>query len=498
MAPDGPAILAVFAAYLAGMFWIGLRFYRETEDMADYFLGARKLNVWVASLSAQASDMSGWLLLGLPGAAYAAGLSAGWIALGLAIGTYLNWRFVARRLRDYTETAGDAITLSDYLENRFRDRARGLRVVSAVFILIFFLLYTASGFVAGGKLFSTVFGVDYSFALAVSVIVVVSYTFLGGFNAVCWTDLFQGLLMLCAVVIVPLAAARGLGGAGATWAQLRAIDPALLRPFGVLREQGIFAGGLALVSAMAWGLGYFGQPHILARFMAIEAPHQIPAARRIAMTWVLVSLTAAVFVGLVGRAYVPGLEAAQEQETVFIQLVTALFPSVVAGVLLAAILAAIMSTADSQLLVTTSALTEDLYKGLLRPGAGEFELVWLSRCTVAGVALAAAFLARAPDSSVLDIVAYAWAGFGAAFGPVVVLSLYWRRMTAFGAMAGIVAGGLTVLVWKQQHGGLFDLYEIVPGCCAAAAAIVAGSLLSAPPGEAIRAEFDSVREMSLF
>jgi len=486
------SIVAIFICYLSFMLTIGAVFYRRTENMSDYFLGDRKLNKWVASLSAQASDMSGWLLLGLPGAAYLGGLSASWIALGLTIGTYLNWRFVAKRLRQYTAVSQGIITLSDYLEHRFRDGSKLLRLVSALFILIFFLIYTSSGFVAGGKLFSTVFDVPYTNALILGALVVVSYTFLGGFNAVCWTDFFQGTLMFFAIVLVPIAGVMAAGGPGAVAQTLEAVDPKFFSLFGSSDGAGAAAVMIAVVSSMAWGLGYFGQPHILVRFMAIRSPEQIKDARRIAMVWVVISLAAAVAVGIVGRAYLaPALEGC-DAEKVFIVMVTQMFPMVVAGVFLAAILAAIMSTADSQLLVTTSAITEDFYKALVRKNASDRELVWVSRFTVVGVAVVALAFALNPESSVLDIVAYAWAGFGAAFGPTIILSLFWRRMTRSGALAGMLVGGLTVLIWKQLEGGVFDLYEIVPGFFFSSIAIAAVSLCTRPPSPEIIEEFNSI------
>ncbi|HOZ47454.1 MAG TPA: sodium/proline symporter PutP [Candidatus Hydrogenedentes bacterium] len=491
MSIDSLSIMAVFFLYLAAMIAIGVFFYRRTESVSNYFLGDRKLNKWVTALSAQASDMSGWLLLGLPGFAYLEGLSAAWTALGLAVGTYLNWRCVARRLRLYTEAAGNAITLSDYFENRFRDHSKKLRVVSAVFIILFFLIYTASGFVAGGKLFSTVFGISYTHALLIGVVVVVSYTFLGGFNAVCWTDAIQGSLMFFAIAIVPFAATLSLGRS-VTWSELQSVDPAFLDLFGSARGVGFGAGLIAIVSALAWGVGYFGQPHILARFMAIRSAEDITPSRRIAMTWVAIALAAAVAVGMIGRVYLTTALDGADSEKVFMLVVADLFPSVIAGVLLAAILAAIMSTADSQLLVTASALTEDIYRVFVRKRASDAELVRLSRRTVGAVAAVACLVALNPESSVFDLVAYAWAGFGAAFGPTIVLSLYWRRMNRQGALAGIVVGGVTALIWKHIEGGLFDLYEIVPGFAFSSVAIVTCSLLTAPPSAEIAAEFDAV------
>ncbi len=492
MTADKWGITAVFILYLLAMLGIGGFFFRRSEDLSDYFLGDRKLNRWVTSLSAQASDMSGWLLLGLPGAAYASGLSASWIAIGLLIGTYLNWRLVAQRLRKYTGVSDDIITLTDYLEYRFRDDSHLLRLVAAVFIVVFFLLYTSSGFVASAKLFSTVFGFPYVGALLVGVVVVVSYTFLGGFNAVCWTDLFQGILMLFAILVVPMVALGVEGGLGSVLDKLTTVDTNFLSMFPAEGSSTGFLLFIGIVSSMAWGLGYFGQPHILVRFMAIRSPDLIAGARRIAIGWVTLALAGAMAVGMIGRAYVSPTLAGSDAEHVFMEMVGGMFPSLIAGVLLAAILAAIMSTADSQLLVTASAITEDVYRLFLRPNASQRELVWVSRATVVAVAGIALLLALDPESSVLELVAYAWAGFGAAFGPVILLSLFWKRMTRLGALAGIVVGGVTVLIWRHLEGGVFDLYEIVPGFALAVCAILIASLLSPEPGPNITNEFESV------
>ncbi len=490
MTSDSTGVLVTFILYLAVMLGIGWYFYSRTRNLSDYILGGRGLNRWVAAMSAQASDMSGWLLLGLPGFAYLAGLEALWIALGLGVGTYLNWRFVARRLRDYTEASGDSITLPDYFESRFRDHTKVLRIVSAVFILVFFMIYTSSGFVAGAKLFETVFGVSYSSALVIGVLVIIVYTFLGGFMAVSWTDLIQGALMFVAIIVVPLAAMSLAGGVGGTVRTVLDINPELLDV--LTGTEGTFVGVITIVSSLAWGLGYFGQPHILARFMAIKDPRQIGDARRIAMVWVAISLLMAVVVGLVGRAVLPQDLAGADSERVFMLLIDAVFPALLAGVMLSAILAAVMSTADSQLLVSSSALTEDLYKVLLRRGASQRELVWVSRFAVIGIALVAFVIAMDPESKVLELVSYAWGGFGATFGPIILLSLSWRRMTRLGALAGIIAGGVTVIVWKNLSGGIFELYEIVPGFLLSVVAIVAVSLAGAPPSREIQEEFARV------
>jgi sodium/proline symporter len=485
-------ILISFIIYLIFMISIGLIFYKKTKNLSDYILGGRNLNYWVTSMSAQASDMSGWLLLGLPGAAYLAGMEAIWIAIGLAAGTYLNWKFIAKRLRQYTEIAGDSITLPDYFENRFRDKSKILRILSALFILIFFLLYTASGFVAGAKLFSTVFGLSYNIALLIGMLVIISYTFLGGFMAVSWTDFFQGMIMFFAIIIVPVTGIIRLGGISSTFDSIKGINPELLDIF--TKIDGSPLPMIVIISSLAWGLGYFGQPHILARFMAIRSSNDIKKARFIAMNWVAISLFCAVLVGIVGRALLIGnpLIGKPASEKVFIILVNSLTNPIIAGVLLAAILAAIMSTADSQLLVASSAITEDFYRVLFRKKASDNELVWISRFAVIGVAIIAYLIALDPQSSVLDLVANAWAGFGATFGPIVVLSLAWKRMTRNGAIGGIVAGGFTVISWMQLQGGIFDLYEIFPGFIISVLTIIIVSLLDKKPSVEIIVEFEQV------
>jgi sodium/proline symporter len=487
-----------FIIYLIGMLAIGLITYRMTNTLSDYVLGGRKLNSWVAALSAQASDMSGWLLLGLPGAAYASGMGMWsiWIAIGLAAGTMLNWQYVATRLRRYTEIAGDAITLSEYFENRFRDNSHLLRVISAVFILFFFLFYTASGLVAGGVLFQTTFGIDYHTALLVGALVIISYTFLGGFLAVSWTDFVQGILMFVALIVAPVVAISELGGVNAVLNKIAAANPDLLD---VARDVSFADGGwtsagtlsvVGIISAMAWGLGYFGQPHILARFMAIRSAKEVRKARLISMVWVVITLYGAIMVGFLGIA-VFGIDTPlANPETVFIQLIQVLFNPWVAGFLLAAVLAAIMSTIDSQLLVSSSALTEDFYKTFFRREASQNELIWVGRAAVLLIALIALVLAWGENNSVLDLVSYAWAGFGAAFGPAVVFSLFWKRMTRNGALAGMIVGALTVIFWSYTGSGL---YEIVPGFIFSSIAIVIGSMVGPEPAKDIQDEFDQAQ-----
>ncbi len=487
MIANGSTIL-MFILYLGFMLGIGLYFYKKTDNLSDYVLGGRGLNSWVAAMSASASDMSGWLLMGLPGAAYISGYSAGWIGIGLWIGTYLNWRFTAKRLRKYSEISGDSITLSDYFENRFRDKSRVLRILSAFFIVLFFLVYTASGFVAGAKLFNTVFGLPYMTALIVGILVILGYTVMGGFLAVSWTDFFQGTLMFIAIVGVPIAAVSSLGGWGSTSASLKAINPELLNLFTNL--DGSSLGFWSTVSLMAWGFGYFGQPHILARFMAIRTSAEVKQARIIAVVWTGISLIGAVLIGTIGIVFLESSLEGAAVETIFMLMVNTIFHPLVAGVFLAAILAAVMSTADSQLLVTSSAFTKDFYKVFLKKDATDKELVLISRLAVAGVAVVAFFIATNPNSKVLDLVSYAWGGLGASFGPVVLISLYWKKMTRNGAIAGMVTGGLTVIIWKQLSGGLFDVYELLPGFIFGCIAIYIFSKFDKEPSQEIQDEFD--------
>jgi sodium/proline symporter len=418
--------------------------------------------------------MSGWLLLGLPGYAYASGLEAFRNAFGLLLGTWLNWRLVASRLRVASEEAGNALTLPQYLSNRFNDESGLIRVVSSLFVLLFFLFYTSSGLVAGGKLFEAVFGLPYLWAVSLGAVTIILYTAFGGFLAVSWTDLFQGLLMAAALVAVPLFALDLTQGASGAIAAIETTNSELLNPF--TNSEGEALGLIAILSLLAWGLGYFGQPHILARFKAVRDASLVPQARRIAVSWVFITLVAACLVGMMG---IPLFETPLEDtEKVFIHMVDLLFHPLIAGICLAAILAAVMSTADSQLLVSSSAFTGDIYRVLFRKAASERELVLVGRLAVLAIAVAAFLLAMDPENKVLDLVAYAWAGFGAAFGPAVLLSLYWRGMNRWGALAGILVGGITVVVWKPLEGGWFDLYEIVPGFVASLLAILVVSKLS--------------------
>ena len=479
-------MLITFLVYILGMVLIGFIAYRATRNFDDYILGGRRMGSWVTALSAGASDMSGWLLMGLPGAVYLSGLSESWIAIGLIVGAYLNWLFVAGRLRVQTEHNGNALTLPDYFTNRFEDNSRLLRIFSALVILVFFTIYCASGIVAGARLFESTFGLSYETALWAGAAATIAYTFIGGFLAVSWTDTVQASLMIFALILTPVIVIIAVGGIDTAMVQVAAQNAGNLDMFKNLDFIGV-------ISLMAWGLGYFGQPHILARFMAADSVKSIPAARRISMTWMILCLGGAVAVGFFGIAY---FQAHPEQagavsenpERVFIELAKILFNPWIAGVLLSAILAAVMSTLSCQLLVCSSALTEDFYKAFLRKGASQLELVWVGRAMVLLVAVIAIWLASNPENRVLGLVSYAWAGFGAAFGPLVLFSLLWKRMTRNGALAGMLVGALTVIVWKQF--GWLGLYEIIPGFLFASVAIVVFSLLDKAPSKAMLERFD--------
>jgi sodium/proline symporter len=483
-------LLVTFSVYLLAMVAIGFVAWRSTKDFDDYILGGRSLGSYLTALSAGASDMSGWLLMGLPGALYVGGLSEAWIAFGLIAGAWCNWRFVAGPLRVYTERTRNALTLPDYFTHRFADRSRILRILSALVILVFFAIYAASGIVAGARLFESVFGLPYAQAIWWGAAATILYTLIGGFLAVSWTDTVQASLMIFALVLAPVVVVLSNGGLQPSLALIEQAAPAKLDWF-----KGGTLGAVGIVSLLAWGLGYFGQPHILARFMAADDLATIPKARRIGMVWMVLCLMGAMAVGFFGIAHYAahpqdaGLVTANS-ERVFITLSEQLFNPWVAGVLLSAILAAIMSTLSCQLLVCSSALTEDFYKGFFRKQASQRELVWVGRGMVLAVSLVAIAIASDPESRVLGLVSYAWAGFGAAFGPVVLLSLFWKRMTRNGALAGMVVGALTVILWKHTGSAL---YEMVPGFLAASVAIVVASLLDAPPPTGVQITHELVR-----
>ncbi len=476
-----------FLFYIIVMVCIGLYAYKKTTSFDDYILGGRSLGSFVTALSAGASDMSGWLLMGLPGAIFLTGLSESWIAIGLIIGAWLNWYLVAGRLRVHTEVQNNALTLPDYFTGRFGDKKKILRIISALVILVFFAIYCASGMVAGARLFESIFSMDYTTALWVSAIATMSYVCIGGFLAISWTDTFQAGLMIFALLLAPIMTYLALGDT-AQFTQL--IEVA--RPHASNMFTGVST--IAIISSMAWGLGYFGQPHILIRFMAADSVRSIPNARRIGMAWMILCLGGAVAVGYIGIAYFqlhPELAATvtKNPETVFMELTKILFNPWIAGIVLAAILAAVMSTLSCQLLVCSTTLTEDLYKAFLRKDASQNELVWVGRLMVLAIAVLAIILAMNPDSKVLGLVAYAWAGFGAAFGPLIILSLFWKRMTLNGALVGMIVGALTVIIWKNTMSSL-GLYEIVPGFILSFISIIVVSLMDKAPSDEVVERFE--------
>ena len=479
--------LITFVIYIAAMILIGFTAYRVTKNFDDYILGGRSIGSFVTALSAGASVMSGWLLMGLPGAIFVAGLSESWIAIGLIAGAWLNWLFVAGRLRVHTEHNHNALTLPDYFSHRFEDHSRLLRIFSALVILVFFTIYCASGVVAGARLFESTFGMEYGTALWGGAAATILYVFIGGFLAVSWTDTVQATLMIFALLITPLFVILALGDMGAAMETIAAQDPSNFDMFKGLSF-------IAIISLLGWGLGYFGQPHILVRFMAADSVSTIPNARRIGMTWMILTLAGAVAVGFLGIAYFadnPSQAGAvtENGERVFMELVKILFNPWVAGVILSGVLAAVMSTLSAQLLVSSSALPQDFYKAFLRKGASQGELVWVCRGMVLLIALIAIGIASNPDSKVLGLVSYAWAGFGASFGPVVLISLLWKRMTRNGALVGMLVGAITVVVWKEFIG--LGLYEIIPGFLFASIAIYVVSLMGKEPAASIQQRFEA-------
>lgn len=485
-------IALAFILYLVLMMSIGLYYSRRQKNLSSYILGDRQLGPWLTSMSAEASDMSGWMLMGLPGYAYLHGLSAFWTGIGLIIGTWANWLLVSQRLRNYTEVANNSLTIPDYLSNRFEDRKNGLRLICALFIILFFIIYTSSGFVAAGKLFNTIFGIPYLHALLLGAFVVVFYTFLGGFSAVALTDFIQGTMMFFTVIYVPVAATIAMGGPMPTLDILSKEGADFFSFFP--DSTGMSALLVMIVSSLGWGLGYFGQPHILVKFMAIGDPKELKKSTRIAMTWVLLSLTFAIAIGVVGKAYLSTPLENANAERVFILMAESLSAPFITGIIWSAILAAIMSTSSSQLLVTSSAVSRDLFQAFLKKDASEKTLIRVSRLSVLLVSAIAVYLGSDPNSYIFSIVSYAWAGFGACFGATVLLSLYWKRMTLKGAYAGVIVGGVTVLIWKQFE--WFGLYELVPGFFFSIAAIIIVSLLDKEPSESIKETFEKALALS--
>lgn len=498
------AILIAFVCYLMLMIFIGILSMKKTKNTEDYFLGGRGLNSWVAALSAQASDMSGWLLMGLPGSIYAAGTGKAWIAIGLLIGTILNWLLISKRLRRYTIVANNSLTLPEFFQNRFHDKKKILLGISSFVIVIFFLVYTASALASGGKLFHTVFGIDYHIALLIGAAVILIYTFMGGFLAVCTTDFIQGTLMLIGLMIVPIAAysvvssdfvgaltGHGIANTEHYMSLLYAADGSRLR-------------FVSILSDLAWGLGYCGMPHILVRFMAIKSEKELKKSSVIAIVWVTISLFAACAIGVIGRAYLSDILEGSATETVFISMIKQCFSDnfiliFIGGLFLCGILAAVMSTADSQLLVCASSVSKDIYKNILKPDADDQKVLKISRITVLIVAVLAFLIAWNPESSIMNLVSDAWAGLGSAFGPLVVCSLFWKRTNLPGAIAGILSGGLFVIVWDYLPlvGGdtlyaATGIYSLLLGFFLSLICIIIVSLLTKAPSKEIEEEFEKV------
>ncbi|MFC9414379.1 sodium/proline symporter PutP [Bacillus mobilis] len=479
-------IMVSLAIYMAGMLYIGYWSYKKTSDLSDYMLGGRGLGPAVTALSAGASDMSGWMLMGLPGAMYATGLSSVWIAIGLLIGAYANYLIIAPRLRTYTEVANDSITIPDFLENRFKDRTKILRFVSAIVILVFFTFYASAGLVSGGRLFENSFNLDYKIGLFVTVGVVVAYTLFGGFLAVSWTDFVQGCIMFIALVLVPLVAFTDVGGVTETFNTIKQVDASHLDMFKGTTILGI-------ISFLAWGLGYFGQPHIIVRFMAITSIKDLKTSRRIGIGWMTISIIGAMLTGLIGIAYYAKNNATlQDPEMVFVTFSNILFHPYITGFLLSAILASIMSSISSQLLVISSAVTEDFYKTFFRRDASDKELVFIGRLSVLVVAMIAVALAYHPSDTILTLVGYAWAGFGSAFGPAILLSLYWKRTNKWGVLAGMIVGAVVVITWVQIPILKATMYEMVPGFFCSLLAVIIVSLVTKEPVKAIHREFNEM------
>jgi len=477
-----------FLLYIFLMIFIGWLGCRATATFSDYILGGRRLGSLVTAMAAGASDMSGWLLMAFPGAIYLAGLSAAWIGLTGTMGAWLNWRIVAPRLRAYTEQCSNALTLPEYFCNRFNDQSQALRLIAAVIILIFFTLYCASGMVAAARLFENLFQIPYSTAIWAGALVTIFYVLIGGFLAVSWTDTVQAALMLAALVVTPIFIIFFSGGYTHSIQIIRATHATATSLSGEMQIADI-------AFYLTWGLGYFGQPHILTRFMAAESIYSIQKARRISLTWMVICLSGAVSVGFFSIAFFsihPELSATvnANSELVFIEVAKILFNPWVAGILLSAILAAIMSTLSCQLILCSSTLTEDIFRTFIRRQATQTQLILYGRLMVLLVAGIAMCLARNPDSTLFNMVSYAWAGFGAAFGPVVILSLYWKRMTRNGAMAGMLTGALTVLIWKQF--AWFGVFEMIPGFLLATTAIILVSLTGSPPTKSVQSQFDDV------
>lgn len=499
-------MLVTIAVYLIFMVAIGAYYTKKNNDAGDFYLGGRQLGPFVTAMSAEASDMSSWLLMGLPGVAIVTGVAdAAWTAIGLAIGTYINWLIVAKRLRRYTVVANDSITIPDFFKNRFHDKSNVLKFISALIIIIFFVPYTASGFTACGKLFSTLFEIDYLTAMLISAAVIVIYTALGGFLAASFTDFIQSIVMTIALIVVVLFGVQHAGGWDAVIDNAKGLEGYLSFTHTHVNGAAQPYGLLNIFSMLAWGLGYFGMPHILLRFMAIKDENKIALSRRIATVWVIISMAVAVFIGIVGNGMITAgsLENLSDPETIIVATAElmgdngALF-AIIAGVILAGILAATMSTSDSQLLAASSSASEDILKGVFKLKLSDKTTMILARATVVLISIIACFLASDPGSSVFDIVSFAWAGFGATFGPVMLLALFWRRFNKWGALASMLSGGIMIFVWKyaiKPLGGALGIYELLPAFVIACVFAVVVSLVTPAPSKEVTDDFDKVKAM---
>lgn len=496
--------ILAFVIYLGFMIMIGVMYAKKNNSSSDFFLGGRKVGPWMTALSAEASDMSGWLLMGLPGLAYLGGMKeAFWTALGLVIGTYLNWLIVAKPLRKCTIAFGDSITIPEFLTNRFKDKSRVLSTVSVIFIIIFFTIYTASGFVACAKLFNSVFGLSYHTGLIIGVAVILLYTIMGGYLAVCATDFIQGTLMFVACIVAAIVMVVVLGGPSNAIESVAAFSQrAISGEFGDAMQQKFVAnqnyGIVPIISALAWGLGYFGMPHILIRFMGIRSNKEVALSRRIATIWVVIAFIGTLIVGSLGTVYLPNILSPNAAETVFSATIQKMFPPFIGGIFLCAILAAAMSTADSQLLVASSAFSQDIFKGLIKKDATTKEVLNISRLAVFIIAAIAFVLSLDENSSIFGLVSYAWAGFGATFGPLILLSLFWRGCTAKGAIAGLITGGVTVVAWHNIPASvspIFGVYEILPAFILCLLVTVVVSLLDKNKDAQMLEEFDNFKKM---
>jgi SSS family solute:Na+ symporter len=481
--------ITAIGVYLLILLGIGYYSYRKTSNLQDYMIGGRGLGPMVTALSAGASDMSGWMLMGLPGAVYLTGISSIWIGIGLTLGAYLNYLLLAPRFRVYTEVANDSLTVPDYLENRFKDKSNMLRLVSGIIILVFFVLYISSGIVAGGKLFVDTFKLTYTMGVVVTLSVVVLYTYFGGFLAVSLTDFFQGTLMFICLIVVPVVAYMNIGLApGEFVSKIQNIDPAL---FDMFRGTSIST----IIGLLAWGLGYFGQPHIIVRFMAINSAKELKSARRIGIGWMAIGLLGAVASGLIGLVFFTQRQSPlSDPETVFLRLGDILFHPFITGIILSAVLAAIMSTLSSQLLVCSSSVTKDFYLTFFNKEATEKQQMVIGRLAVVAIAAFATILAYLPNKTILSIVGQAWAGFGSAFGPVLLLSLYWKRMNKWGALSGMIVGGLTVILWITTGLSAY-IYEMIPGFSLSLISVVIVSLLTEEVHEDVHDEFSKMENI---